>query len=686
MTLRATKLRYNFNASVNLPSLCACRVFWLITSPFPAEALMRKLTQVLLLAGTSAMAFSAIAKDAGYIGEIDVVHGDSSADTATGKVFLDTNRNSRLDAGEAGLAGVLVSNGREVVATGEDGSYTLPAYDDMNLFITKPAGYMTPVSDDMIPQFSYVHKVAGSANLRFGGIEPTGPLPQSVNFPLVEDPVGDEFQCLVFGDTQPYSNQEVSYVRQTVGKLLTNRDNSATQCLLFQGDVMGDDLSLYPRFKQIVAKGGVPQYYVAGNHDLDFDAKSDADSFDTFRREFGPEYYSFDIGQVHFVVLDDVRYPCNGVDAHAFCDLSAKPSYNGVISERQLEWLKNDLANVPENKLIVVSAHIPFVTYTDATAQKHQVDNLDKLYDLIGDRPALGLSGHTHTTEQILPGEFYKGWEEATGTGPAKFHQIITGAVSGSWWAGDLNNSGVPHATQRLGSPRGYYVLDFAGSDYVDTFLTFEGDENDQLHVSFNTPRFRDWAEQLVSYTTQNDIPNDITPPVTVNDLGDMDMLTRADLSGTTYVAINVWNGSKESQVSFSINGGDPIEAERTQKGEGEEAFDGPTYSDPLAMAKQSTNGRQAVRSTTGGDATAGYRTWQGLQWTGVAGPFQDWMLTTKSSHLWRAELPGDLPAGVHTLEVRSTDRFGRMYKQTKTFEVVDELPQMTWQEKFWNE
>jgi len=645
---------------------------------------MRKLTLALLLAGTGAFASGVVAKDAGYVGNVDTVHGEQAAKRASGKVFVDTNRNSRLDAGESGLPGVLVSNGREVVVTGPDGSYELPAYDDMNLFVTKPAEFSPPVNADLVPQFNYVHKVAGSPDLRFGGIKPTGPLPQAVNFPLIEDKVGDDFQCLVFGDTQPYTNAEISYVRKTVGNMLTNRDNSKTQCLLFEGDVMGDDLSLYPRFKKIIATGGVPQYYVAGNHDLDFDATSDADSFDTFRREFGPEYYSFDIGQVHFIVLDDVRYPCNGVDSHAFCDLSTKPSYNGVISERQLEWLKNDLAHVPDDKLIVLSAHIPFVTYTDASAQKHQVDNLDKLYELIGDRPALGLSGHTHTTEQILPGEYFKGWKEATNTGPAKFHQIVTGAVSGSWWAGDLNNSGVPHGTQRLGSPRGYYVLDFSGPDYVDTYMTFEGTRDDQLHVSFNTPRFRDWAEKLVSYTDLYDVPSDITPPVTVNDLGDMDMLTKKDLADTTYVAVNVWNGSKDSEVSIRINGGSASVAMRTQKGDGEEALDGPTYADPLALARQSTNGRIAVRSTEGGEVNSGFYTWQGTHWTGAAGPFQNWMLSTKSSHLWRAELPKDLPVGIHTLEVTTTDRYGRSFQQTKTFEVVEDLPQMTWQDKFW--
>ena len=456
---------------------------------------------ILSLAATLAFpAALATAKDPSYVGSVQVVRGEADSRTARGTVFLDTDRDSRLDPGEKGIPGVMVSNGREVVVTDADGAYALPAYDDMNLFVTKPAGYATPVNADLVPQFNYIHKIAGSPPLRFGGIAPTGPLPAAVNFPLIEDRVGDRFQCLVFGDTQAYTNRELSYVRDTVGGMLAGRDNAATECLIFEGDVMGDDLSLYGRFRKIVAVGGVPQYYVPGNHDLDFDAQDDRHSFDTFRREWGPEYYSFDIGKVHFVVLDDVRYPCNGVDDHAFCDPAREPTFNGAIHERQLAWLRNDLAHVPADRLIVLNAHIPFVSYTNATRRQGQVDNLAELYAIVGDRPVLGLSGHTHTVEQILPGEHFHGWREITGTGPAPFHQIVTGAVSGSWWAGDLDDDGIPHGTQRLGAPRGYYAIDFDGNRYVDTYLTFGGTRADQMHASFNTPRFRAWARALFSH------------------------------------------------------------------------------------------------------------------------------------------------------------------------------------------
>ncbi|WP_299820346.1 calcineurin-like phosphoesterase family protein [uncultured Jannaschia sp.] len=632
-----------------------------------------------LFVSTCLFALPALAKDASYVGSVQTM-GESQDQTARGTVFLDADRDSQFDEGESGVEGVMVSNGREVVTTGADGSYELSAYDDMNLFITKPADHAVPVNQQMVPQFAYVHKVEGSPDLRFGGIAPTGPLPAEINFPLIEDQVGEQFDCRVFGDPQPYSNTEVGYVRETVGAMLQNEDISKTECLIFEGDIVSDDLSLFPRFKQIAAVGKTPYYFVAGNHDLDLDAESDANSFDTFRREFGPEYYSFDIGQVHFVVLDNVRYPCNGVDDHPFCDPAENPAYNGVIHDRQMAWLENDLENVPQDKLIVLNAHIPFQTYTDNTAAKHQTDNYSDVAEIVGERPALGLSGHTHTTENLLKGVGYEGWEENTGLATAPFNQIVTGAVSGSWWQGDLNDQGVPHATQRSGAPRGFYVLSFDGSDYVESYRAFGRDEDEQLHASFNTPRFREWAEQLLAFTRAYSIPADVTPPVSRNDLGDMYMLTREDLEGGTWAAVNVWNGSRENDVTVRINDGEPITAEQTQSGTGEAKKEGSEWADPLALAKQSTQAAMAVRSDRGGEATAGYRVFKNDHYAGVPGPFPEGNLTDNSQHLWRAELPADLPTGVHTLAVETTDRHGRTYTRSYTFEVVDELPNPDWQ------
>lgn len=638
----------------------------------------------LLLVGSGVVAV--IAAESIYRGAVHTAE-PGAVDTpalASGRVFEDLNRNSKPDPGEPGVANVAVSNGREVVLSDAAGSYELPAYDDMNLFVTKPPGYSVPVNDQMVPQFAYIHKVDGSPDLRFGGIAPTGPLPSKINFPMVKTRQDEKFSCLVFGDAQAYTHREISYVRQTVGNMLVSRDSSDTGCLIFAGDIVGDDLSLLPRFKQIVSVGQVPVYFVGGNHDIDFDAKHDKDSFDTFRREWGPEYYSFEIGDVHFVGLDNVRYPCNGVDPHPFCSVDKRSTYNGVISGRQLQWLRNDLAHVPEDKLIVLIAHIPFVSFTDPDSAKHQTDNLHELYDILGDRPALGLTGHTHTTENIEPGEHYKGWKKATGTGPAHFHQIIAGAVSGAWWAGDLNDQGVPHATQRHGSPRGYYELDFDSASFIDTYRTFGHDSDAQFHASFNSPRFRRWAERLFRYRDSHKRGFKRKPPVTVNDLDDINMLTTADLMEGTWTVVNVWNGSRSTQVRMTLNDATTTIGKRTQDGDGESKRTGIPYADPYALMKQASQSRVGLSSSTGGKKTAGFSTWRGTAWSGEPGPFYRWMLTDSSPHVWRVDLPTDLSVGVHRMLIRVTDRHGRVFEKQQVFEVVESLPEFNWQGGKW--
>lgn len=318
-------------------------------------------------------------------------------------------------------------------------------------------------------------------------------------------------------------------------------------------------------------------------------------------------------------------------------------------------------------------------------AQKHNTDNLDELAAVLDGRKVLALAGHTHTVENIEPGEYFEGWQETTNVAGSPFHQIVAGALSGSWWAGDLNDGNVPHATQRLGAPRGYFQLDFDGSDYTDTYKVFGKDDTEQLHASFSTPRFRDWAQRLLDYRALYGRSFDQVPPVVLRDLGDMNMLTQADLAEGTWAAVNVWNGSKASSVSVSINGGAAIAATRTQKGEGEAKLKGVDYADPYAMAKQSTQGSVAARSVDGGDATAGFTTWSGAPWQGHAGPFQGWMLTDNSQHLWTADLPTDLPVGAHTMTVTTTDRYGRQFSSVIPFEVVAELPNMDWQAELWD-
>ena len=62
---------------------------------------------------------------------------EAGAKLARGVVFHDENANRKLDLDEKPLPGVKVSNGHEIVTTGEAGRYELRVSDDTILFVIK---------------------------------------------------------------------------------------------------------------------------------------------------------------------------------------------------------------------------------------------------------------------------------------------------------------------------------------------------------------------------------------------------------------------------------------------------------------------------------------------------------------------------------------------------------------------
>src|SRR5271169_1305779 len=69
---------------------------------------------------------------------------DAPGGQVSGIVFEDKD-GSGVSTSNPGLAGVLVSNGRDVAVTGPDGRYALPLPDEATIFVVKPAGFMPPV-------------------------------------------------------------------------------------------------------------------------------------------------------------------------------------------------------------------------------------------------------------------------------------------------------------------------------------------------------------------------------------------------------------------------------------------------------------------------------------------------------------------------------------------------------------
>jgi len=414
----------------------------------------------------------------------------SGPKSATGRVFHDTNNNGKYDNGEKLLAGIRVSNGREIVKTDNSGQYKISIDDDTIIFVVKPQGWRTPVSDDMLPRFYYIHKPNGSPKLKYAGVDPTGPLPSSVDFPLYPQEEPKEFKAIMFGDPQPRDQKEIDYIAHDVVEDLIGTDASFGVTL---GDIMFDDLSLFPSSSRMVALLGIPWYNVVGNHDINYDAKNDRQNDETFERNFGPNYYSFDYGTVHFLVLDDVEWRVS--------TKTGKGSYRGGLGREQMQFIKNDLALIPEDQLVVIMMHIPLIDVAD----RHD------LYRLIEKRPfCMSISGHTHHHEHRFITKA-DGWE-----GPEPHHHVINVTVSGSWWGGAPDERGIPHTMMSDGAPNGYSMISFDGHEYKVDFFAAGKPASYQMNIQ---------APEVVS---------------------------AADASKTD-VYVNVFNGSERSTVEMRV-------------------------------------------------------------------------------------------------------------------------------------
>lgn len=409
---------------------------------------------------------------------------------ARGRVFVDTNNDGLFSTGEQPLKGIRVSNGLDIVSTDDDGNYSLSITDDGVVFVIKPAGYRTRLSSDNLPRFYYLHKPNGSPKLQFAGVEPTGPLPKAIDFPLYPQVEPSEFRLVLFGDPQPRDLAEVDFIAHDVVNDVIGIDAAFGVTL---GDIVFDDLNMFEPLNQTIGLIGIPWYNVIGNHDVNYDGKSRSEINETYERHYGPSYYSFDYGPAHFVVMDNIAWVMPS-------DPAGKGSYQGGFGQRQLDFLKTDLSQIPNDQMVVLMMHVPLPTTTD-----HQ-----DLFRLIEERPfCISIAAHQHNHQHFF-------FDEAAGwRGPKPHHHLVNVTVCGSWWSGKNDERGIPHAMMSDGAPNGYSIMTFNGSEYRLEFVGAGNDRGRQMRI---------------------DLPNELP----------------SDKGAKFYV--NVFDGSVRSKVWYSLD------------------------------------------------------------------------------------------------------------------------------------
>ncbi|MFO7776194.1 MAG: calcineurin-like phosphoesterase family protein [Candidatus Hydrogenedentota bacterium] len=425
--------------------------------------------------------------------------GAFAEETARGTVFHDENGNGVLDDGEPGLEGVLVSNGRDVTATHGDGRYELPVWDDCIVFVIKPRDWAVPVDENKLPRFHYIHNPGGSPELEYPGVEPTGPLPAAIDFPLTRHEDPETYTAIAFADPQPYNLGQIEYLAFDVVSELVGTDAVFGMTL---GDIVGDQLNLFEPMNEVVGQIGIPWWNIAGNHDLNFDGEGFWDVSKTFQRVYGPPWYAFEYGPVSFIALHSTDWHGDG--------------YTGGVNEDQLAFMRNYLAHVPEDNLVVLLMHIPLI-HDDDQVPGHAIENPADVLAVLENHPnSMSLSGHWHNQTHYFVEQGEHGWMHEE-----PHHHFVVGTASGSWWRGHHDEYGIPHATMDDGTPNGYLILTFEGNAYRFVWK----------------PARRPIEWQMNIYAP--------------------DTVARADIAETEIVA-NAWSDSARCTVEMRLNGEGP--------------------------------------------------------------------------------------------------------------------------------
>jgi hypothetical protein len=534
----------------------------------------------------------------------DAFAHDDGALTATGVVFEDRSGSGRRQPGDPGIAGVLVSNGREVVKTDNNGRYALPVTDETIVFVVKPTGYAVPVEPGvMLPRFYYIHQPAGTPahlGLRYRGIAPSGPLPSAIDFALRKVDEPSRFDVLLLADPHAGCAAEIDFFRDDVVNPLIG---TTAAFGLTAGDMMSDDLSLYARFNRILGQVGVPWYNVIGNHDLNLDAPGGRYARETFRQTFGPSSYAFEYGGALFLMLDNVDY----FGAHASAP-GNDYGYQGRFGKRQLEFVANILKSTPADRLVVAVMHIPLQTYFDPEDPASNTVDSGAFLKLLGDRPSISFSGHTHTTEH-----HYLRAEDRGAAAALHHHHVLT-AASGSWWSGPYDHRGIAVADSHDGTPNGFHVLTVDGNRYTTRYQPAKEPNARQLRSVLDSPSHqarREAGDARMSQLTGSPIAQ--------------------DNAGATDLMVNVFDGGPRTTVAYQIGERRPVRMERERR------------IDPFVQEVFARN--QATKKS--------------------------WVKAEPCSHLWVARLPADLPAGTHCIKVRVTDEYGREHHAHMVLEVV---------------
>lgn len=308
-----------------------------------------------------------------------------------------------------GIPSITLSDGNYFYQTDSSGSVDFQT-DSEFVFLIYPAGYtFNLLENGSVDYYKRVDKENSKQQISFK-LTALAESDQSHAFIAIADP-----QLLNEAEADEFLNESAPNIKQAAADL-SNVFGVAV------GDLVFDRFDLYPRYNEAIKATGIPFFQVLGNHDIDLEGASNEASQYPFKEQYGPSYYAFNRGDVHYIVLNDVFF-------------MGQHQYYGHLPEQQQRWLERDLATVPKEMKVVIFLHIPSVTQVvefnpGRDINKESLINKSALFDLLEGREVHLISGHVH-------------WNENTQITDQIFEHN-TGAISGAWWSGNICYDGTP--------------------------------------------------------------------------------------------------------------------------------------------------------------------------------------------------------------------------------------------------
>ena len=415
-----------------------------------------------------------------------------------------------------GVENVVVSDGAEVTVTNEKGIYQLKSAKKWGyVFISVPSGYEVP-SVGVLPQF---HRA----------LKNSADVVERADFKLEKVDGQDSYKIFMLGDMHLANRTgDLGQFAQFTSDLTDymTRHKGEKMYALTLGDMTWDrywysNSYYFPQYLNTVNSQikNLQIFHTMGNHDNDFQTRSDYDAAVKYVDQICPTYYSFNIGKVHYVVMDDID--CSSYDG------TKSRNYVESLSAEQLDWLAKDLSHVAKTTPVVVAMHAQvFYPTTSGFQIDHDQVNTLRLFDILDGYTVRFVTGHTHKLFNVTP--------DAPIVDGHNFREYNSGSVCASWWWSGNLTPGIHIGTD--GTPGGYGIWDVTGTDFQCLYKSTGWPEEYQFRsYDLNNVHFSMADVPLMPFSVKNAY---------------MQYVNAYPQNNDNEVLINIWNWNSDWTLS----------------------------------------------------------------------------------------------------------------------------------------